>query len=87
MNKRDAINLLSHLKEISQNTLIKHNLSEIITHLFQQRFDKIQSYVPDSLAVLYNRVGDSEGSEIKELCRKMVIMEFLLNSWEEIFSE
>jgi hypothetical protein len=87
MNKKDITESLKHLKGISKDILSNYNFSEILISLHQECFDKIQSYKPVVLATIYEQIRNTKGIEELETCRKIVILECLLNSWNDMFSD
>ncbi len=87
MNKKDFIESLNRLKDRSKGTLSDHNFSEILIYLHKIRFNKIQSYKLELLATIYEQIRNTKGTDELETCRKIVLLECLLNSWNDIFSE
>ena len=87
MNKKDIIESLIHLKDMNKYILSNYNFSEILISLHQECFDKIQSYKPVVLATIHEKIRNTKGIEELETCRKFVILECLLNSWNDMFSD
>ena len=87
MIKQDIIASLKDLISISNGIFSDYNYSELLTSINPKCFDKIQSYKPELLVTICNNIRNNKGIEDMEKYRKIVILECLLDNWNDMFSE
>lgn len=87
MNKKDFIESLNLLKVKGKGFFSDHDSSRFLVAFRKECFDRVQSYTPDSLAIIYEKIRNTKSAEELEIFRKIMILECLLNSWNDIFSD
>lgn len=86
LDKNEISNFLENLKKKYYFPIPDYSFSELITLLCREKFEKITPYTPEFLADVYERISNTCSFSEFEKLRKIVILECMLNSWNDIFS-
>lgn len=87
MKKNDFVEVLNFLKANSRCSLLEQVYSNFLNAFLNVRFNIVQTYTPEPLAEIYGKIRYADGVQELEIFRKIMILECLLNSWDDCFSE
>jgi hypothetical protein len=87
VDKNTFENLLNSLKDDLVEVLSAYDLDFTLEKLASRKFDKIESYEVEFLDEIFRDIEKRFGADRFELFRKLIIVNVLLNSWNDIFSD
>lgn len=87
MKLNDFKRCLDDLKAQNDNVYKEYGFSNLLTSLDKQPKDRIHSYKIESLSNKYKTVFEKHGQGTFESLRKIVLLESVITSWENIFSD
>lgn len=87
MKKKELIGCCDTLKKKTEDILMSYDFSNVFFSLKNERFDEIKPYKIELLVNKFKQISERESPDKLETIRKIVILECLISSWDELYSE